>query len=291
MFKNKLFYKYMDEAGEGTNGAGGDTLTDSEKAEATAKAEADKTAADKAKADADAIKNNGDDKKPSDSEAKLLKEVMQRKEAQQKSDKELLEAKKALKQFEGIDADEVKKLISEKNATDTKALEDRGEWDRLKARMGEEHVKETGVLKATIAELTGSLEGAQGSINELTIGSKFNASIYIKNELLLTPSKTKTLYGGHFDYEDGNVVGYDKPRGATGRTAFVDSVGSPLSFEESMQKIIASDPEKDSITRAKVKTGADSGSDKSNIAPTNANNTDKSGLERISEGLKGLKKP
>ena len=67
------------------------------------------------------------------------------------------------------------------------------------------------------------------------------------------------IYGEHFEVgEDGKMVAYDKPSGAKERTKIVDRDGNPASFDVALQRIIDSDPDKDTIIRSKVREGSDS---------------------------------
>lgn len=281
------------QAGEGGDGgAGGVSGAEGEDAKA-AQAAADKAAADattakaaEEAATADAAKNKGA-RTVSDEEARLLKENMKKKEALDRTSSELQKAQDALKKFEGVDPDEIRRLLSEKKTAEEKQMEAKGEWDRLKTRMAEEHGKEIGTLQTRIEELTAQLKGTQGQMNELSIGSQFSQSKFISDELTLTPAKARVIYGEHFDLEDGKVVGYDKPRGAPNRTAMVDQYGSAVPFEEALRKIVEADPEKDHLLKSKVKPGASSDSKKPSGVQKPEGPAD--GISKIAGGLKGIK--
>lgn len=222
-------------------------------------------------------------RKPTDEEARLIKENMKRK-ATEKALKEELEALK--QSVAGLDLTEVRALLAERRTAEEKQLEAKGDYERLKQRMAEEHQTTVGSLNAKIAELQEALGKRDSTISELTVGTQFNSSQYINGELVLTPAKARALYGSHFEIEDGKVVGYDKPRGAAGRTALVDAYGAAIPFDAAMAKIIEADPERDSLIRSKAKAGAGSGSKPTTKAPDlNVNAT---GVSRISAGLKGL---
>src|SRR5690606_39501712 len=89
-------------------------------------------------ANPDGTGNGSPSGKPSDAEAQLLKEVMEKKEALKKAKdaaKALEDQKKELEsklaRFDGIDLDEVQTLIKEKKERELAKLEEKGEWDRL----------------------------------------------------------------------------------------------------------------------------------------------------------------
>jgi len=283
-FQRAFFARYLDEADDGTGGSSGGGVTDDDK---------NKKPDDKG-GEGD---NAGDDgkkggQKPTltDQEAALLKENLKKKEKLEQLTQELSQAKDKLKEFEGLDAAEIKAMIAERKQNEERELEQKGDYERLKQRMADEHTKVVTGLQDQIKALSEQLGQSTSQINELTIGTQFNNSAYIKEKLILTPSKAKALYASHFEFENGAVVGYDKPRGAAGRTAFVDAVGNPLAFDEVVTKLVEADPEKDSLLRSLVKTGANSGNDGSFKHKKTADDAvDTDSLSKISQGLKGLK--
>lgn len=221
----------------------------------------------------------------SDEEARLLKENMKRKEELRKKEEEIAALKK---RFDGIDPEAVRKLLDEQKSAETKALEAKGDYDRLKQRMAEEHVREVKTLQEQIDQLTSQLTGANSTINELTVGTQFGQSAFIAGELTLTPTKARVIYGEFFDVEGGSVVGYDKPRGAANRTALVDQYGSAIPFDQALRKIVESDPEKDHVLKAKIRPGAGSESKRSGTEGARQETGDDS-VSKIAAGLKGLK--
>lgn len=271
--------------GDGNDLGGGETAE--QKAE-TERLRAETEQREAEEAEAAKKKLEAGDRKPSDEEAKLLKEVMKRKDSERALQQKLEEQSAALKQFEGIDPAAVRKLLDEQKAAETKALEDKGEWDRLKTRMGEEHANETKSLKDQIASLTAALGEKDSAINEMTVGSSFTGSEFINKELTLTPSKARVIYGAHFELEDGKVIGYDKPKGAANRTALVDSYGNPVGFEVALRKIVEADPDSAHLLRAGVKPGAQSQNKPASLRGKEEL-VEKTGLDKISAGLSGLK--
>lgn len=285
-FLNRMLKQggYMNQADDGSgmggSGGAGGSAADGETAKGVApedKAAAPDKTADKAGSPA----KTG----PTDEEARLLKENMKRKEELRKAQEELANLRK---QFEGIDPELVRKLLNEKADAETKELERKGDYERLKQRMAEEHGKEVKTLKERIAELEGSVGKAYSTISDLTVGTQFSQSTFIADELTLTPAKARVIYGDYFDVEDGKVVGYDKPRGAQGRTALVDQYGSPVPFDAALRKIIEADPEKDHLLKSKVKPGAGSDTKKASTEVSKGERNVDS-VSKIAAGLKGLK--
>lgn len=273
------------DGGDGGGGGGGSGDDGNAADEAAAKAAEEAAAAKKASDDAAAAAAGGS-KKPSDEEARLLKENMKKKEALDKANAELKKTQDALKAFEGIDPEAVRKLLADQKSAEEKALEAKGDWDRLKGRMAEEHVKEVKTLQDRIAALSAKLNNTEGTIKDLSIGTQFSQSKFISDELTLTPAKTRVIYGDYFDVEDGKVVGYDKPRGAANRTAIVDQYGNAVEFEGALRKIIEADPEKDHLLKSKMKQGA--GSDSRKPSGQGKSDAPVDGISKIASGLKGL---
>lgn len=256
-----------------------------EKAAAEAKAAEEAAAAKKAAEEAAAAAEKAGKKdSPTDEEARLLKENMQKKEQLKKKDEELAALKK---QFEGIDPEAVRKLLADQKSAEEQALEKKGDYERLKARMAEEHGKEVTSLKAQLEALQGEKSKLASTINDLTVGTQFSQSQFISGELTLTPAKARVIYGDYFEVEDGKVVGYDKPRGAAGRTALVDQYGAAVAFDAALRKIVEADPEKDHLLKSKVKPGA--GSDSKKTSGDVQKETSGDSMSKIAAGLKGLK--
>lgn len=285
MFQKRFFAKYMGEYdGNNNAGGGGDAAAAAAAAAEAAKAAEAVSAAEAAKVAAEEEAAKASAGKPSDAEAKLLKEVMQKKEAYSKLQSELEAFKK---QFDGIDPSVVRAQMAAQVEAETKALEAKGEWERLKARMADEHGKQTSSLQEQITALQAQLGSKESVINDLSIGTSFAQSQFIANELTLTPSKARVVYSNHFDLVDGKIVGYDKPKGEASRTPLIDALGNPIAFESALRKIIDADPDKDALLKSKVRVGA--GSDSTSSAKVKVKSAaETTGIDKIASGLKGL---
>lgn len=190
-----------------------------------------------------------------------------------------------LKQYEGLDVSKVRTLLKEKEDAETEQLTKQGEWERLKARMAEEHTKSLEKASNDLKAMQDALSASESLVFKLTIGNYFATSKFVNEELTLTPSKARIVYGNNFQVEDGKTVGYDKPKGSEGRTPLVDATGEPLAFEAALKKIIDADPDKDSLIRSKIKPGSDSTTG-GKSKPTDVNKVELHGTSRISAGLK-----
>jgi len=207
---------------------------------------------------------DADDKKEgeggtSDSEAKLLKEVMKRKGENKDLKEEVAKLTDNLSKFDGVDLELVSQLIADKKASDTKKLEDEGQWDALKTQMADENAKIVTGRDAKIGELEDALKAQSGIISKLTLGHSFDTSAFIGDDLNLSPGKARIIYGDHFDIDGDKTVAYDRPKGAPGRTPLVDASGDNLSFDAALRKIVDADPDKATMLKSKQKQGAGSG--------------------------------
>jgi hypothetical protein len=239
-------------------------------AEKAAKEKADKEAADKAAAEAaakaaeeEAEKKKGG--KLSDSERELLHESMERKKQLREAKAELAKANERLKAFEGVDPAELKKLVqaqkdAEKKAEEAKIAEaeKRGEFDRVKKAMADAHKAELEKKDGELTSTKSQLDKALGTIDELTVGAAFSNSQYVRENTVLTPSIARNTFGTHVDRVNGQLVVYDKPRGAADRTPLVDSAGSNLGFDAGIQVLVEKHPDRDSLVRSKLRDGAQS---------------------------------
>lgn len=236
-----------------------------------------------AEAAAAAAEDEGKDAKALATEkAKLLREVMDKKTKLKDAEKKASDAAAALAAYEGVDPAKVKELLKKERDADVAAAEAKGDFDRVKAMMAEEHGKEKKTLEERIADLEGKLSVKDQVIDTLTIGNDFGQSAYIKDTLTLTPAKARQLYGDHFEVKDGKTVAYDKPKSAANRNPLVDASGNPLVFDEAFKRIIESDPDKESLLKAKVTPGsASSTTSQARPAATQKTVVPLSGVDRI----------
>jgi hypothetical protein len=279
-------YFAPENGGEGGSGGGGGAAGDEnvqsgQSDDASTESEGGQVADDKEKPVDDKEKPG---RKFSDEEAaKLLKENMRRKDELKKLAEEREQLKNALAQFDGLDPNDIKKLVTEKQTAEEERLKKAGEWDRLKTQMVEVHNREKQTLAEQLKAKDEELLNLRSTIGELTVGNAFGNSKFIQNDLTIPPNKARALYGSHFEFEEGRIVGYDKPAGAKDRTMLIDGTGDPLPFEEALQKIVQADPDYTSLAKSKIKVGANSGTKGSDKAPEIK--ADVRGVSRIAAGL------
>lgn len=219
-----------------------------------------------------------------DKEAELLKDVMKHKERAKKAEEQLELLKKS---YGDVAPEEVAELIKKRKDEETKVLEDKGEYERIKKQLVEERNNTVATLEKRIQDLEKENADKDEVIGNLTVGHEFNRSKFIAEQLVLPPNKARELYGAYFDVVDGVVTAYDKPKGANERTILIDSQGNPLPFDQALERIIGQDPEKDYLMKSKVKLGANS-TDKPKSGGNATPKGPTSSLEKIESGLTSL---
>lgn len=291
-------HKLLDKAGEGGSDTGGTGTTPG--------AEGGTDTPASSKEGGEGGEKSGDDGKGtesgdagkagmSDTDAKLLKELMAQKNRAKELAAELEGAKKRLSDFDGVDPAKARKLLADEEEAARKAAEARGEYDRLLAQMGERHQAEQAALNGRLSEAQTTVSALQKEIAELTVGSAFSGSAFVNSDLTLTATKARVIYGSHFEYKDGKVVGYDKPAGASDRTLLVSSTGEALSFDEALRALVEKDPDRDRLLRGKAKAGAGSatvtkGAKAATELAEKSAESKLTGAAKIAAGLKKLAK-
>lgn len=179
--------------------------------------------------------------------------------------KEVMAKKEKLKEYEGIDASEAKRLLNEKKAAEEAAaaaekekLEKENNWEALKKQMVEENDKVIKGLNDQITALKEELENNKKERETLFMNNKFEESKYIRENLVLSPNKTKVLYGSYFEVENGELVAYNSPKGSSNRVRLVDANGNNLEFDKAIEKIVGQDPDKNTLLKSKAHVGAGS---------------------------------
>ncbi|SCW95633.1 hypothetical protein SAMN05660859_0071 [Ancylobacter rudongensis] len=270
-------------------GAGGDANETNAAAEAAA---AEETAARElaeaeaaAEAAAEALAAGSDTSKDGKEKAALLREVMDKKSKLKDAEKRATDAAAALAAYGGVDPQKVRDLIKREEEAERAAAEAKGDFDRVKAMMIEEHNKEKSTLQSELEAERAARAVDQKRIDDLTVGNDFGNSKFIQENLTLTPAKSRKLYGAHFEVVDGRTVGYDKPAGAKDRTMLVNAKGDPLGFDEAFKRIIDADPEKETLLKAKISPGAGSRSENLLKTPAKKSADNLFGMARLRAAL------
>jgi hypothetical protein len=229
--------------------------------------------------------------KVSDAEAALLKELMTKKTALTKANEKLAQVNAQLEQYAGLDVAKARAALAAAEEAERAQAEARGDYDKLKTQMAASHAAEKTALEGQVQAAGGTIGALQKQIADLTVGGAFNTSAFIGEDLTLPVSKARALYGAHFEFKDGQLIGYDKAAGADGRAPLVDGAGNPLSFDAALKKIVDADPDREQLYRSKVKAGAGSSTKKAPGKTTDdIQKANLSGTDRIAAALAARKK-
>ena len=259
-------------------------------AAAAVTAAAEAAAATQAVADAEAAAALAAKNKPTDEEARLLKDVMRNKLAAKDAQTALEAANARLKDFDGIDPAKVRALLAAEATKEITDAEKRGEYDRIIKQVREDHASTVATKDAENLAFKEQLAAAQRQVDDLVVGSKFAASRFVSEETVLSGDKARRLYGDHFETENGVSVAYDKPRGSSDRTPLIDaSTGEKLSFDAALEKIIRADPDFERIGKSKLKPGAGSTGSNTDKANTDTKKPVLSGRDLIAANLSKLR--
>lgn len=226
--------------------------------------------------------------KPSEQEAKLIRDLMKWKEKARSYEEQVNASSEKLTTYQEVvgdlDLEEVKELVQAKKAAEEEQLKREGEFERLQERMKQEFETKQTAAQGQIADLQSALEAASAQIEELTVGNAFASSEFIREESTLPSSIARTTFGAHFEHKDGNIVGYDKPRGAQERTPIVDENGKPKPFDQALAELYNTHPDAKTLLRSKRKPGANSDSEPGGKGSPAVSESDK-GVQRISSIL------
>ena len=235
----------------------------------------------------------GEEEKPADKEApksglndeaaKLLRDVMKQKERAKAAEEQLTALKGVLGDLK---PEEVAALVTQKKEQERLDLEKRGEYDRILEQVRSENAKEKGTLAEQIAALQSQLSEKDNTIQEMTVGRSFSESSFIREQSKIPASIARKEFGSHVELVDGQVVVYDKPKGAADRTPFVDADGKYKSFEDGIASLYTKHPEAASLIKVKGKPGSGSQNlDLGGKKPDAPGKAEVYGVSRISQAL------
>lgn len=195
-------------------------------------------------------------KAPTDDEAKLLREVMEKKAKLETAEAAAAAATEALKAFDGVDVEEYRKLKAAQAEADKQAAEKAQDWTKLKDMMAAEHATQVAAKDKDIAEARAAAATAAKEVEDLRVDRAFTTSEYVTNDLTLPPLKARQIYGDRIGVVDGVVVGYDKPAGTDGRQVLVGADGKPLAFDEVVKRMVEADADAEKLKKSKMVPGA-----------------------------------
>lgn len=250
----------------------------------------DKSVESEGASDDDKGEKSDDGKKIADETAKLLKDVMKWKEKARTTESEkskLASTVSRLQEVLGEDysLDDVQKIIEEKKDAERKDLEKKGEYDRILEQMKEENKKALDEALGKNAESADVIKSLQNQLEEMSVGRAFSDSNFIRENSVLPASIARKEFANYFDNVDGELVAYDKPRGAKDRTPLVDAQGNNKSFEAAIADLYAKHPDSKDLLKSKRKPGAAS---KTESSSKGAKPAPKTSRDKIAAGLEKL---
>ena len=175
-------------------------------------------------------------------------------------------AKKELSTFQdlGIDiesydtwkADATKALDTIKNLEDNKLVE-ANKVEDIKKQVRDEVLAEKArsekQYKDLLAEREASLNTVNGQVRSLVVDNQFHSSKYIPNDLIVTPTMARKIFGDNFKAEMVNnktqAVGYMNGEPVMSKS----NVGEFAPFEEALKHMIDTDPDRDAYIKADSK--------------------------------------
>lgn len=160
------------------------------------------------------------------------------------------QAEKALKVFDGLNADEARKALETIKSYDGKKLADAGEIEKLKAELGQSF-KDS--YEPQLAELRTKAEQAEQALQRELIGGGFARSKFISEKIAIPADMMQNTFGQNFKIEEGKTVAYD----ANGQKIYSRSNPSELaSFDEALELLVGGYSHKDSILKGSQSQGA-----------------------------------
>ena len=164
---------------------------------------------------------------------------------QQREAKEAVEAK--LKSFDGLDADKAKKALETVANLDAKKLIDAGEVEKVKAEMAKAY-------ETKLSEAQAETDKVRGQYHQSLLGGEFARSKFIAEKIAVPADMVQAVFAKHFSVsEDGKLQAKD----ALGNPIYSRvNVGSLADFDEALETLVSSYPNKDSILKGNQSNGS-----------------------------------
>nr|DAM65748.1 MAG TPA: minor structural protein GP20 [Caudoviricetes sp.] len=171
--------------------------------------------------------------------ASLNAEAKQHREA-----KEAAEAK--LKAFDGVDVDKAKQALETVANLDAKKLIDAGEVEKVKAEMAKTY-------EAKLADEQAATAKVREQFHQSLVGGEFARSKFIADKIAVPADMVQAVFARHFSVsEDGKLQAKD----AAGNPIYSRvNVGSLADFDEALEMLVSSYPNKDSILKGNQSNG------------------------------------
>lgn len=181
-------------------------------------------------------------------EAAVLGDTITRLNGEARGHRERAEQAEAkLKAFEGI-ADPAAALaaLDTVNKLDQKQLIAAGEVDKVKDQITKQYTDKLAASDLKAADL-------QTKLNRTIIGNTFAMSPFVKDKLAIPVDFALSHFAGRFDVDaNGKITAKD---GNGGTMLSAKNMGEAASFEEAIETMISSHPQKDTLLKGVNNTG------------------------------------
>lgn len=169
-------------------------------------------------------------------------------------EKEQAEAR--LKMFEGIDPEAARKALETMSNLDAKKLIDAGEVDKVRSAAKTEFDRQVEALKKEYEPHLKERDSLRHQLDTFRLDTQFNQSEFIKKRTAAPVSLLRAEFGRHFYFENGEL--YAKHQ--DGNPVFSRAnPGNPAKFEEAIEILVDSHPDRDQILRGSGASGGGAG--------------------------------
>ncbi|HAT3689673.1 hypothetical protein M8Q32_23215, partial [Enterobacter hormaechei] len=131
---------------------------------------------------------------------------------------------------------------------DQKKLIDAGAVDQVKAEI-------TKVFQQQLEEANSKTQQLETQLYDEMIGGRFGGSKFISEKMAIPSEFVRSYFGQNFKIEDGKVVAYD---GQGNKVFSRTKPGELASFDEALESLVESHPQKDYILKSSGNSGGGS---------------------------------
>ncbi|NUM72752.1 hypothetical protein HUU40_00180 [candidate division KSB1 bacterium] len=153
-----------------------------------------------------------------------------------------------LKAYEGLDAAKAREALEKLQKIDQKSLIDAGEVDKVRNEIKSTYETQLNETKGTITKL-------QDRINGMITDSAFSASPYIRENIAVPVEMFRGAFGKFFKIENEQLQAFDA---AGNRLMSKKKIGEYADFDEAVELLVESYPQKDAILKAPDQRGTNS---------------------------------
>lgn len=155
-------------------------------------------------------------------------------------------AEASLKAYEGIsDPEAARKALQTVQSLDQKKLVDAGEIQKVRDEIAAEYRKQLAEKDEKLAKLDQTYKGEK-------LSAAFARSKFIAEKLAIPPDLAEAAFAKHFTFDDGgNLIAKD----SQGVTITSKASGGSASFDEALEALVGSYPNRDAILKGSGAAG------------------------------------